>query len=151
MIETDRVSSDEVLIEAPAEFVWQVLVDFDNYQYWNSFCPGIEGELKIGAPVSMQVDMGNGPQLQVEYITRLEPPHVITWSMENRPGDPIHADRSQYLTAIDETRCTYLTVDVFSGEAVPPMMEAFGQIMEDGFNRCAYGLKERAEALFKTS
>jgi uncharacterized protein YndB with AHSA1/START domain len=149
MIEEDRVSSEEVTINAPADFVWQVLVDFENYYHWNSFCPAIEAELRMGAPVAMQVDMGNGAQQQVEYITRLEPPQAITWSMENKPGDPIHADRSQFITPIDEKSCKYLTVDVFSGAAMAPMMEAFGAIMEDGFNRCAQGLKERAETLYK--
>ena len=87
----------------------------------------------------------------MEYITRLEPPRVITWSMENKPEDPIHADRSQYLTPVDANSCTYLTVDEFSGEAIAPMMEAFGQAMEDGFNRCAQGLKARAESLYAQS
>jgi len=149
MIELDRVSSDQVSIVAPVEFVWQVLVDFDHYAQWNSFCPGIEGELKLGAAVHMQVDMGDGPQLQVEYITQLEPPRVITWSMQNKPGDPIQADRSQYLAPVDAKNCKYLTVDVFSGAATASTLASFGQIMEDGFNRCAYGLKERAEALYR--
>jgi uncharacterized protein YndB with AHSA1/START domain len=149
LITENSVSCEEVTIQAPAELVWEVLVDFGNYHLWNEFCPAIEAELKLGAPVSMQVDMGNGLQPQVEYITRLEPPGLITWSMENRPGDPIHADRSQFVTPIDETSCTYLTVDEFSGQGVAPMMAAMGEIVEAGFNRCARGLKARAEALYK--
>jgi uncharacterized protein YndB with AHSA1/START domain len=149
LITENNVSSDEITINAPAEVVWEVLVDFDNYHVWNDFCPGIDAQLEMGSPVVMQVDLGNGPQPQTEYITRLEPPHVITWSMENKPGDPVHADRSQYVTPIDDTSCTYLTVDEFSGEAVASMMEAFGKAMEDGFNRCARGLKTRAEALYQ--
>ena len=43
----------------------------------------------------MQVDLGMGLQEQVEYITCIEAPRKITWSMANNPGDPIHADRSQ--------------------------------------------------------
>ncbi len=149
MITASSVSSEEVTIQAPAELVWEVLVDFENYHLWNDFCPGIEAELKLGAPVSMQVDMGNGLQPQLEYITRLEPPAVITWSMENRPGDPIHADRSQFIRPIDETSCSYLTVDEFSGEGVASMLRAMGEIVEAGFNRCAQGLKARAEALYR--
>ncbi len=147
MITDNSVSSEEITIQAPAELVWQVLVDFDNYHLWNDFCPRIEAELELGAAVAMQVDLGSGLQPQTEYITRLEPPRVITWSMENKPGDPIHADRSQYLRPVDEGSCTYLTVDEFGGEAIGPMIEAFGQAMEEGFNRCARGLKARAEAL----
>ena len=103
VITENSVSSEEITIDAPAELVWSVLVDFDNYHLWNDFCPQIEAELKLGAPVAMQVDLGDGLQPQTEYITRLEAPGVITWTMENKPGDPVHADRSQYVKPIDDS------------------------------------------------
>lgn len=148
-INDNSVSSEEILINAPAELVWEVLMDFDNYHLWNDFCPSIKSTGEVGAAVEMQVDMGNGPQPQVEYITRLEPPYIVVWSMENKPGDPIHADRMQRVTPVDERSCRYWTNDEFSGEAMAPMLEAFGAIMEDGFTRCARGLKTRAEQLYR--
>lgn len=148
-INEDSVSSEEILIHAPAELVWGVLMDFDNYHLWNDFCPSITSSGEIGSAVEMQVDMGNGPQPQVEYITRLEPPHLVVWSMENKPGDPIHADRLQRVTRVDDNSCLYWTNDKFSGEAMAPMLEAFGDIMEQGFTRCAQGLKARAEQLYR--
>lgn len=142
------VSSETVTIAAPAELVWEVLTDFARYGEWNEFCPSIDAELKIGSPVKMQVDLGMGLQEQVEYITCIEPPRMITWSMENNPGDPVHADRSQVVTPIDASSCTYVTYDEFSGEAVEPMVEAMGQAVEDGFNVCAQGVKAQAERLY---
>ncbi|MEM1113775.1 MAG: SRPBCC domain-containing protein [Pseudomonadota bacterium] len=140
------VSSETVIIHATAERVWGILTDFERYGEWNSFCPSIEASLEIGSPVKMQVDLGAGLQEQVEYITEVDAPRRITWSMENRPGDPIHADRVQEVTAVDAGRCTYRTWDEFSGEAVDAMVEALGQQVEDGFNRCAQDLKRFAEA-----
>ena len=92
MISENAVASDRVTIAAPAELVWQVIVDFGSYGEWNTFCPSIEGKLALGEPLTMQVDLGNGLQEQVESITVLEPPRQIVWSMENKPDDPIHAD-----------------------------------------------------------
>ena len=101
---TDKtvVSSETLEIAAPAELVWEVLTDFGRYGEWNQFCPSIEATLEIGSPVKMQVDLGMGLQEQVEYITCIEAPRKITWSMENKPGDPVHADRSQVVEALDE-------------------------------------------------
>ncbi len=149
MIDDSSVASETVTIEAPAELVWEVITDFPNYHLWNEFCPRIEGQLALGEAVTMQVDLGAGLQEQVEYITRIDPPQAIVWSMENRPGDPIHAARLQQVTPIDAQRCTYVTVDTFAGEEVGPMLEAMGKPVEDGFNRCARGLKARAEALYR--
>ncbi|MDX1735644.1 MAG: SRPBCC domain-containing protein [Halioglobus sp.] len=148
MITENSVASETITINAPAQLVWDVIVDFENYPLWNRFCPGASGTLALGEPLTMQVDLGNGPQEQVEYFTVIEPPHRIVWSMENKPGDPVHADRAQVITPLDEHSCTYVTVDEFAGEAVPQMMEAMAEAVERGFNLCARCLKERAEALY---
>ena len=68
--------------------------------------------------------------------------------MKNEPGDPVHACRTQRLTKVTDTSCTYYTIDDFSGEFVPAMLENFGVHIEAGFNLCAKGLKRHAEARF---
>ena len=151
MSDTIKVSSDALTINASAELVWQVVVDFEHYPLWNEFCPSIEATLEIGSPVTMQVDLGSGLQEQVEYITCIEAPAKITWSMENRPGDPVHADRSQVITALDDNSCSYVTYDDFSGEFAATMVEQLGEQVRAGFNLCARNLKARAEALAKQS
>jgi hypothetical protein len=97
----------------------------------------------------MQVDLGMGLQEQVEYLCLLDPPNAIAWRMENKPGDPIHAVRTQSLKAIDDNRCTYVSVDEFSGEQLAPMMEAMAEAVESGFNKCGYGLKAYCEQLYQ--
>ena len=149
MVTQDRVSSEKVIIEAPIELVWGVLVDFERYADWNSFCPHAKAELALGQPIHMQVDLGFGLQEQVEIICRIEPPTAIAWRMANQPGDPVHAERTQTLEKLGEARCSYLSVDLFSGPGVPDMMAALGQAVEDGFNLCARDLKRHCEALYR--
>ena len=147
MIANNTVKSDTVEIDAPIELVWAVLVDFNNYDKWNTFCPQLRNAaLEVGAAVEMMVDLGHGPQQQVEYITLIEPGRAIAWGMENKPGDPIHAVRTQYLTPLGPLRCSYISIDEFSGEAAAAMLELMGKAVENGFNRCAYDLKKVTEA-----
>ena len=149
MITDTAASSDEVTIEAPVELVWDILVDFENYDKWNSFCPSMKTELKLGTPVEMMVDMGEGLFPMVEYMSRIEPNVAIAWAMENKPEDPVHAERTQYLKKISDTRCTYLSVDEFGGPELETMMATSAKAVEAGFNVAAYGLKAYAEKLFK--
>lgn len=148
MITEDTVSSDVVVIEAPIDLVWDILVDFQNYGRWNTFCPSCEAELVLGTAVKMQVDLGFGLQEQIEYMRRIDPCEAIAWGMENKPGDPIHAVRTQYLNKLEEARTSYVSVDEFSGEALPGMMELMAGPVEAGFNLCAYNLKEYCEQLY---
>lgn len=146
MINDNTVFSDEVTINAPVELVWQILIDFENYGSWNTFCPSVKNAaLELGEAVDMMVDLGGGPGQQVEYICRIEPLECIAWAMENKPDDPVHAVRSQQLKRIDDTSCTYVTFDEFSGPEMRAMMDNFATVVEAGFNRCAYDLKAYAE------
>jgi uncharacterized protein YndB with AHSA1/START domain len=149
MIGENTVSSDAVVIEAPASLVWQVLVDFPAYGQWNTFCPVAEAELVLDSPIRMQVDLGFGLQEQVEYICRIEPERAIAWRMENRPADPIHALRTQTLEPLGEGRCRYQSMDEFGGPGAAEMMQAMAAAVEAGFNRCAYDLKAHCEALHR--
>ena len=47
------VVSQSVVIDAPAEKVWDVLVDFGGYGEWNPFCVAAEGTLALGEPLKM--------------------------------------------------------------------------------------------------
>ena len=149
MITENSVTSEPITISAPAELVWQVIVDFKRYGQWNEFCPSISGELKMGEPLVMQVNLGNGLQEQVESLSCIEPPLKIAWAMENKPGDPVHAERFQEITPLDDRSCSYVSIDYFGGEMCGPMIEAMGKAVEDGFNLCARNLKARAEALYQ--
>ncbi|MFK7975206.1 MAG: SRPBCC domain-containing protein [Halioglobus sp.] len=150
MITEDTVSSDTVTIAAPVELVWEILLDFENYQQWNTFCPRIKNDsLALGSAVDMMVDLGNGPSQQVEYICEVQPKRCIAWRMKNEPGDPVHAVRSQHLEPIDAQSCTYVSIDKFSGPEASAMMEHFAESVETGFNKCAYDLKAFAEKSYK--
>ena len=113
MITENSVGSDEVIINAPVELVWDILLDFANYPEWNTFCPQIKNEsLEMGAAVDMMIDLGGeGLTAQTEYICKVDPQACIAWRMENKTEDPVHAIRSQFLQRIDDNSCSYHTID----------------------------------------
>ena len=71
--------------------------------------------------------------------------------MENKPSDPVHACRSQYIKALSLKSCSYFTADHFSGEHMSGMLEQFAVGIERGFNRCAIELKDYAEKCYQQS
>ncbi|ROR98964.1 uncharacterized protein YndB with AHSA1/START domain [Sinobacterium caligoides] len=152
MINEHSVYSDQVTINAPVSLVWQILIDFDNYQRWNPFCPQlINKSLAIGEAVDMQVELGHGLQQQVEYIENIEKEREISWSMTQQDKSVLYARRTQSLSAITSNSCDYLSVDYFEGALRDSILRQHGQAIEDGFNACAYGLKDYAEAAYRHS
>jgi uncharacterized protein YndB with AHSA1/START domain len=81
----------EVVIEAPAELIWGIIVDVARYPEWNPFNVRATSTLEIGAPIRMRVGMmgglfGKWPggwfQSQVEYIRANVPGEKICWGAD---------------------------------------------------------------------
>jgi hypothetical protein len=142
------VASDPVEIEAPAEQVWDILVDFERYGEWNPFTTRVDGDLEIGAPVLLHVKLGCLKRKQPERIETVEPPHLLAWGVTMGARFLLTARREQRLEALGETRCRYLTTDATSGLLTPPVALLFGKFIRQGFNEMAAALKTRAETAF---
>lgn len=140
------VASDPLEIEAPAERVWDILVDFERYGEWNPFTTRVEANLEIGSPVMLHVRLGWLNRKQPERIETVEPPHLLAWG--TTMGHPVllSALREQRLETLSETRCRYLTTDATSGLLTPLVALLFGRLIRQGFNDMAAALKTRAEA-----
>lgn len=144
------VTSVKVEINAPAQFVWDILTDFAKYQDWNRFCPGFETTGKLGDPVYMQVCMPGTTEtfLVTEYLIAWEPCQLLSWEQRPTPENKDAARRDQYIEALDDERCTYFTTDLFLGVNADTIMREHGGWVKQGFDQIAYDLKKHAEALW---
>lgn len=144
---TQTLYSDVVTINAPREWVWNILIDTPHYGDWNPFTYRVDTTLKIGDPVDLYVRMPiRGDRLQVEQVTRVEPPGVLAWGMKMGSRILLQAERPQILTAIGPDTCTYQTWDAFSGLLTPLVTALFRHDIVNGFNGVAYALKQKAES-----
>ena len=144
------IVSDRVEIEAPADFVWSVVVDFDRYTEWNPFTVQVDTVLELGAPVVLHLPDPSKPGETFEtheQISGIEPPHHLQYNTGDRiPG--IHAIRDQWVEDLGNGRCAYRTTDVFEGEHAKPIFDMQADWVTNGFNTTAHALKARAEQLW---
>ncbi len=45
----------EIIIEAPVNYVWQVLSDFAKYKDWNPFILSVTGNLIVGEKLTIKI------------------------------------------------------------------------------------------------
>lgn len=144
------IESLTVEIAAPAELVWEVMVDYERYPEWNPFTVAVETTLKVGDPIDLHLPMPDGTEgtfVNREFIRRVEEPTYLLYDTgEQMPG--IFAYREQFIEPLDAARCTYRTTDTFSGEHAAAVIEATGDWVKAGFDAVALALKERAERLY---
>jgi hypothetical protein len=133
-------------IDAPIADVWQALVDFRHYSDWNPFTPIVEGDLQMGSPVTLHVDMpGRSKSVRTEWINLVEPGKTICWGMHMGHPWLLCANRWQELTPLNDNCTRYRTVDYFSGLLAPLVLLLYGEPMRKGFQSVADGLKAYVE------
>lgn len=143
--------SERVEIDAPAQVVWDVIVDLPRYGEWNPFCVACESTLEMGAPVKMTMampwDPANRP-VMVEYVCEWDPPHRIAWKMDWSEAWPYAGRRDQVIEDLGPERSAYHTTDAFLGESAIHIMRFGHAWITHGFNETAKALKARAEAIW---
>ena len=144
------IYSRTVTINAPRQWVWDILLDLPLYSAWNPFTYRVDSSLQIGAPVDLYVRFARrGEVVQKEQVRIVQQPERLAWGMKLGADFLLCAQRDQVLVALDDKRCTYQTWDAFSGLLTPLVLGLFGADIESGFNAAADALKQRAETLWQ--
>lgn len=147
------ITSDVVEIDAPASFVWDILLDFESYKEWNPFTVNVETTLELNTPVKLHIPLPgqtdtSKTMIYTEYLVACETEQLLSWEKRPTDEDKNAARRDQYLEKIDDTRCRYYTTDIFLGIHQDSIMKKSGAWVQQAFDSVAHGLKKRAEALY---
>lgn len=143
------IESVTVTIDAPAELVWEVMVDYARYPEWNPYTVAVETTLEIGDPIDLTLpnpDGSDGTFVNREFIRVVDPPHHLRYDTGDEL-EGIFAWRDQWIDSLGPERCTYRTTDTFTGEHAELVIETTGAWVKEGFDAVAHALKARAEEL----
>ena len=139
------IRSIPIEIEAPAEFVWEVLKETARYGEWNPFTPQVDTTFEIGAPARLRVRMWPGHFRITETVCAVEKPRLLAWSRPFGPRWLLLALREQHIDTLGENRCSYHNIDHLSGLLAPLVRLTHGAYMRRGFTDTGMGLKTFAE------
>lgn len=145
------VRSITVEIDAPAEVVWDVLVDLDHYPLWNPFCLSATSTLQLGAPVEMVLAdyaSGEGTFTNTEYVCAIVPERLLSWELVGTEESPYAARRDQVIEPVDASRCRYYSTDAFLGDHADEIMNETGGWVKRAFDDTALALKQHSERVF---
>lgn len=144
------------VIEAPIDLVWSVMLDTDRYGEWNPFIVRIDRPLgrplQVGDPLVLHVRwLTGGKVTSNEHVHALDGPTdgrraLLEYHYTGPLGrlGLIRGRRIQELSRIDEGVTAYNTRERLRGALA--WAAPLGRV-QDGFDRHARALKERAEQL----
>jgi hypothetical protein len=158
------IATASVEIDAPIAQVWSVMLDAARYAEWNPFVVElrpVDDALVVGGAIHLHVKWsGGGGARTVEVVSRLDAPAAAAGSDTSRATMEyrfvgwlprlalVRGSRVQSLEQRDGGPTIYRTEERFTGllaRRVPLRR------VQDGFERHAHALKQRAEALHATA
>jgi uncharacterized protein YndB with AHSA1/START domain len=145
------IRSVTVEIDAPAAFVWDVLVDYPRYPEWNPYTIAVETSLALDDRIGLTLNNPDGSEgtfVNREFIRIVDPPHHLRYDTGDEM-EGIFAVRDQWINELRPDRCAYCTTDTLSGDHAALVMELNGEWVRAGFDSVAYALKARAEELVR--
>jgi hypothetical protein len=142
---TARLMTD-VTIEAAADRVWGVLIDFDAYPGWNSFLPSIRGEARTGTLLAITVLLrGRHPMSLRTRVLRVVPRRELRWRGRLLLPGLFDGEHVFTIAPLSAGRVRFSQRETFRGALVPVLGRAlFGTTLR-GFEEMNRALKTRAE------
>ncbi|MET0051739.1 MAG: SRPBCC domain-containing protein [Candidatus Thiodiazotropha sp.] len=130
-----------ILIDAPVDRVWRILIDNQTYPEWNPYHVSVVGDMTLGSRLDVLIHKPNGETVEITpRVMRLKPLEELTWGGGIK--GIFHGEHVFQLTAETESSTRLLHTELFSGFAIP---FASLDAIEAGYEMMNRALKEYAE------
>ena len=136
-------------VHAPAAVIWEVLADIAHWGEWNPLYPKAEGELRIGAALTLTVALvGEKPQTIRPVILDWVPNDQIHWRL-SALGGLIRSIRYIEIEILGEESCIVSNGELFEGLLGPRFANSKRRALRRGFAEMGEALATRAEAAWR--
>ncbi len=133
-----------IKIKASPDTVWNLLVNFDNYNKWNPQMR-IKGKPKKGSrlKVSFRPKAGWMPTFYSEIIHCSR--YRLEWKGKVILSFIFSGTHRFYIKPLDNRNCIFKQREEFSGILLKPILFLFGEKIKNGFKTMNRALKKQAE------
>lgn len=138
-------------IEATAQRVWDVLVDFPSHERWNPFFASIDGQVIVGEQlrvVARKADQSSGMSF-TPTVLEVEPARKLRWKGKLFVKGIFDGEHIFELTEIGDRRTRLTHSENFSGLLIPLMGKLLAET-EEGFVAFNKALAVEVEARCET-
>jgi len=136
----------EIEIDASAENVWEVLMDFKSYPDWNPFVRKIEGEAALGERLQITMKLeGRKPMVFKPRVKAFHPRQEFRWLGHLILPGVFDGEHAFVLESMAENRIRFIQKEGFRGILASSILKGIHAKTQAGFEAMNQALKERAE------
>jgi hypothetical protein len=138
----------EIEIQASAEKVWQILIDFANFPNWNPFIPRASGKPRVGAQLEMflQPPGAKGMTFRPEVI-KVEVNRELRWLGHLFVPGLFDGEHIFTIEPLGANRVRFVQREIFTGLLVPLFARGLHTETLRSFEDMNHALKIRVETV----
>jgi hypothetical protein len=136
----------KIEIDAPAELVWQILMDFDSYPQWNPFIRKITGEPKTGSKLQVVVQSpGSRAMTFKPVVVKADSTRELRWLGRLLVPGLFDGEHRFVIEPAGENKVIFTHAERFTGLLVPLLWKSLDTNTREGFQQMNQALKKLAE------
>lgn len=136
----------EIIIEASAQEVWDILMDHSTYPEWNPLILSISGSTKEGELLeAMIAPPGKKPMKFKPVVLKKEAKKEFRWKGKLFFKGLFDGEHFFQLVEMGANRTKFIHGERFTGILVGPLYKMIGEQTKAGFLEMNEALKKRAE------
>lgn len=136
----------EIVINASAERVWQILTQFNQYHTWNPFIIKSEGQAKVGTRLTNTMRNGKGTITFKPVITQMEQGKSFSWLGSLWMKGLFDGNHYFEIEVRSENQVNLKHGERFSGILSGILLKQIGEQTRNNFVLMNQALKAKAEA-----
>lgn len=136
----------EVIINATADKVWDVLTNFDDYPYWNPFLKCLKGKAILGNKIRVRIAPPNSNAMTfMPKVLKYEKNKEFRWLGHLFTPGLFDGEHIFELTDNGDGTTTFVQREQFNGILVPLFKKMLDVSTPQGFEQMNKALKDRVE------
>ena len=144
---TTSALTSQIEIDAPAETVWAILMDFPAYPEWNPFIRQISGRPEVGTRIEVRLQPPGGRGMTFKpTVLVADQGREFRWLGKLLVKGLFDGEHIFRIEPLGPDRVRFVQEEAFAGVLVPLLKGTLGQA-EQGFHAMNAALKQRAEEM----
>jgi hypothetical protein len=139
--------STHIVIAAPVDRVWHILIDLSNYAAWNSYLVRVDGEARAGAQLTVHSVPRPGMEAVAAPVQVISvDPYAMRWEGGLPDRNRFKGDHWFRLSETEAGDTLFTHEEHFSGSEADAILGQYGTMIEAAFHRFNADLKAATAA-----
>ena len=135
-----------IVIDSTAEKVWNILINFEEYELWNPFMTKVIGNANLGSKIEVNIKTISGKKrTYYPIITRCETNRELRWKGKSFLPGVFDGERIFVLENSNDDKILFYHKEIFSGLGVRLVGNKLDESLRESFVTMNEALKVRAE------